>query len=121
MVGLGDLAGGSFRSQALGVSGDGSIVVGVANDGNSEAFIWDASHGLRNLEDVLVNDLALNLTGWRLLAARGVSQDGLTIVGSGINPSGQNEAWLAIIPEASTGLLLAAGLVSLAARRARPG
>jgi hypothetical protein len=50
---------------------------------------------MRNLHTVLVNDYGLNLTGWQLSSARGVSPDGTFIVGNGINPSGQYEAWLA--------------------------
>jgi hypothetical protein len=41
---------------------------------------------MRILEDVLVNDYALDLTGWTLQEARGIFDDGLTIVGSVINP-----------------------------------
>jgi len=50
---------------------------------------------MRLLRDVLTNDCCLNLTGWQLTSARGISTDGNTIVGSGINPAGQYEAWIA--------------------------
>ena len=97
MVGLGDLPGGSFSSRADGVSADGSVIVG---DGSTTAdaikpFIWNSSQGMRSLEEVLTNDYGLNLTGWRLFDARGVSADGLTVVGNGFNPSGSVEAWIA--------------------------
>jgi probable HAF family extracellular repeat protein len=98
MVGLGDLPGGSFNSFATGVSGDGSVVVGIGNAGNSsigETFIWNSSQGMRSLQAVLTNDYGLNLTGWALREATGISADGLSIVGWGINPSGQTEAWIA--------------------------
>ncbi len=65
------------------------------------ALLWDAQHGIRNLHAVLVGDYGLNLTGWQLGAARGISADGNTIVGFGVNPAGQWEAWIA------TGLKLA--------------
>jgi hypothetical protein len=78
-----------------------------------QAFIWDATNGLRNLRDVLVDDLSLDLTGWSLTHARAISDDGLAIVGEGRNPSGNREAWLVIIPEPSTALLLASGLAAL--------
>lgn len=48
-----------------------------------------------------------------------VSDDGLTIVGWGSNSSGQEEAWYAVIPEPSTGLLLGLGLAALASRPPR--
>jgi hypothetical protein len=41
------------------------------------------------------------------------------IVEQGRNPSGQGEAWLAIIPEPGTGLLVMTGLLGLAVRRRR--
>lgn len=121
MVSLGDLAGGDFDSGALDISADGSVIVGYVDlnaiSGNDrKAFIWDATSGMLNLEQVLMNK-GIDLTGWSLRAAHGVSADGLTIIGQGINPSGFDEAWIATIPEPSTGLLPALGLTCLAARR----
>jgi probable HAF family extracellular repeat protein len=98
MVGLGDLPGGSFFSIATGVSGNGSVVVGIGNAGNSSsgrAFIWNISQGMRNLQEVLTNDYGLNLTGWTLSEATAISADGLSIVGIGTNPDGDTEAWIA--------------------------
>ena len=100
MVGLSDLPGGRFRSYARDVSADGSVVVGFGNsDKGEEAFLWDATHGMYNLKEVLVNDYGLDLNGWTLRAAEGISGDGLTIVGYGYNPSGQTEAWIAHLGE----------------------
>lgn len=104
---LGDLPGGGFQSWAYAVSADGSVVVGRASiegpcgpfgcGSSGRPFIWDRQHGMRNLRDVLVNDLGLNLTGWSLQDARGISADGLTIVGNGMNPDGHFEGWTATI------------------------
>ena len=114
-MGLGDLTGGLFSSVAYGVSGDGSVVVGSSNATSgaspNEAFLWDEAHGLRNLNLVL-GALGLDLTGWTLEQARAISEDGRTIVGIGHSPSGGNEAWIAVIPEPSTALLM--GLSPLA-------
>ena len=119
MVSLGFIPGGTVTT-AGGVSGDGSVVVGVEGlSGGQEAVIWDAAHGLRSLQEVLTNDYGLNLTGWTLEGASGVSADGDTIVGAGTDPSGLQEAWIAIIPEPGTGLLVLTGLVGLAVRRRR--
>jgi hypothetical protein len=82
------------------------------------AFIWDAEHGMRNLQDLLVNDYGLDLTGWRLSRARGISADGLTIVGSAYHPNGDVEAWIAHIPEPTMLWLLALGGI-VALRRHR--
>ena len=120
--GLGDLPGGVFFSVGLGVSGDGSIIVGYGTTGftssATEAFIWDPANGMRGLQSVLVNDYELDLTGWTLREARGISADGSTIVGIGRNPDGRTEAWMAVIPEPSSFALLATGAVALS-RRAR--
>ncbi len=119
MVNLGDLPGGSFYSEANGVSADGSVVVGDSNSASGmEAFIWDSTNGMRNLRDVLVNDFGLNLTGWTLSESVDISGDGLAIIGYGSNPSGDSEAWRAVIPEPATlGLVLLGGLVMLRRRR----
>ena len=99
MVGLGDLPGGYFYSVAWGVSADGSVVVGWgASALGDEVFIWDAPNGMRNLRDVLVDDYGVDLTGWTLTWALGLSADGLTISGYGINPDGNMEAWVVVIP-----------------------
>ncbi|MHC4657220.1 MAG: hypothetical protein ACYS91_19715, partial [Planctomycetota bacterium] len=98
MVGLGNLTGGGFYGQAWGVSADGSVVVGQSfSASGQEAIIWDAGHGMRSLRDLLVNE-NVDMTGWKLLCALGISADGLTIVGYGLNPSSDTEAWVAMFP-----------------------
>ena len=84
MVSLGE-------GSALEVSADGSVVVG------SGAFIWDERYGRWSIQDMLENVFSLDLTGWMLTSAGGISADGLTIVGGGTNPSGNTEAWRAVI------------------------
>ncbi len=105
MLGLSDLPGGLFHSSAAATNQDGSVIVGYSTTSGTdtglstrEAFIWDAAHGMRNLKQVLVNVFHLDLTDWVLRWATGVSDDGLTIAGWGINPAGNTEAWLATIP-----------------------
>jgi len=78
------------------------------------AFIWDPTNGMRDLTQLLKGS-GVDLSGWSLIAATGVSADGTAIVGSGTDPSGNNEAWLAIlpIPEPGTLLLLGSGIAGL--------
>jgi hypothetical protein len=110
ITGLGDLPGGRFISVARAVSGDGSVVVGSADTGavpasdSNTAFIWDSIHGMRALQDVLQSEYGLDLSGWWLLDAKDISDDGRTIVGVGINPNGDAEAWVAILPPACSNL-----------------
>jgi probable HAF family extracellular repeat protein len=114
MVGLGSLPGG-LDGVGYDVSADGSTVVGYAHSAASsqEAFIWDESNGMRELDGVLTA-IGLDLTGWTLNEAYGISDDGRVIVGWGTNPDNDREAWIAVIPEPSTGLLLGFGLAGLA-------
>jgi uncharacterized membrane protein len=117
---LGDLPGGLVYSEALAVSGDGSVVVGYGTNGADEleAFIWDRPHGLRSLKDALVNEYGLaNLAGWTLAKAEDITPDGLTIVGYGVDPSGQQEAWMARLPEPTTLAFVAIGGAALLRRR----
>ena len=116
MTGLGDLEGGIFGSEAYGVSANGSVIVGKSNsDSGPEAFIWDADNGMRSLQSLLEYDYGLDLTGWTLQGAYGISADGLTIVGEGTNPVGDTEAWIATVPEPATLLLLGIGSLILRA------
>jgi probable HAF family extracellular repeat protein len=124
MVGLGFLPGGppANWSSAWGVSADGSIVVGEsysATAGGNAAFVWDAVNGMRSLEDILVEQCGLGtqLAGWALETAWDVSADGRTIVGSGYNPSGQPEAWIAFLPAPGTAPLVGIGLAGLVLMR----
>jgi probable HAF family extracellular repeat protein len=117
MVGLGDLAllseeeGEIFSSFAVAVSADGSVVVGSATIlERRAAFIWDPINGMRDLRAVLMNDYGLDLAGWWLDEATGISADGKTIVG---NANGR--VWLAVLPEPSAALLWGLGLAGLAA------
>jgi uncharacterized membrane protein len=72
-VGLGELPGGAFGSTARDASADGSIIVGESIGVDStEAVIWDETHGIRELDQVLIG-LGLDLTGWRLIDAVGMS------------------------------------------------
>ena len=111
---------GGIESLAFDTSADGAVIVGFNEftKGFAEAFIWDAVTGMRRLEDVLINDFALNLTGWTLVEARGISADGTTIVGLGINPDGISEGWIArlntsSVPEPTTFSLVALGALLL--------
>jgi hypothetical protein len=95
-----------IQSRANAASLDGSVVVGYTYVGpvETDAAIWDQTHGHRLLKDVLVNDLGLDLSGWTLNEATAISPDGSTVVGYGKNPSGDQEAWIAVLkaPEANS-------------------
>lgn len=99
---LGTLTG-DRSSEALAVSGDGSVVVGLSHGPNgSHAFYWSASTGMIDLADLL-RVLGANTTNWSLMRATGISADGLTIVGSGVNDLGNPEGWIATLATSTAG------------------
>lgn len=79
------------------VSSDGSTVFGLSFDevGGSEAFIWDAARGMRSFRSVMETDYGLQtiLGGWTGLEPTNISRDGLTLVGFGLDPSGNQQGW----------------------------
>jgi hypothetical protein len=79
-LGLGDLTGGDFESEAIGDCANGSIVVGRSRSTSGwEAFRWTGTEGMAALEDLP--------GGLQDSYARDSSADG-------INPSGNRESWL---------------------------
>jgi probable HAF family extracellular repeat protein len=127
MVGIGDLPGSRTLSTAYDVSGDGSVIVGegerLREDGQSSvnrAFFWTADTGMVELQQFLLSS-GVNLDGWTLDTARGISEDGRTVVGFGLH-NGRIEAYVATIPEPSTivlAIVATAGLLLFALRIAR--
>jgi hypothetical protein len=88
---------------------------GTVNPEGQAAFIWDATHGTRNLRDVLIAEGA-DLTGWGRLSddlagtlehgdgffdITGISEDGRWITGTGAQ-SGVRHAYVAYLNEAPT-------------------
>jgi len=117
MVGLGFLSG-DTESSASGVSADGSVVVGQSGLVRPRPFVWDSINGMQSLESILASH-GVNTTGWKLQDITDVTPDGVTVVGMGLNPSGQEEAFIATIPEPAALSLLCLA-VPLAAWRRRP-
>jgi probable HAF family extracellular repeat protein len=95
------LHGATFASGGWSVNHDGSVVVGFNGSG---AMMWDDVHGMRNVQTVLTEEYGLDLTGWTLDSARGVSAEGTVIAGNGMNPDGNPEGWIATLPSHPTGV-----------------
>jgi uncharacterized membrane protein len=103
------------ESQATAVSADGAIVAGSSGPSlvaNRRAFLWDAANGMRALQGELESQLGAPLDGWTLLEAHDLSPDGTIVVGTGRNPEGASEAFLARLPDPDAAR---SGLVALAA------
>jgi uncharacterized membrane protein len=111
---LGRLPGSSFASP-LGISGDGSILVG--NSGGN-AFLWTQATGMLDL-NVYLPALGIDLDRVHLQQAISISADGRTIVGDANDlVTGQTIAWIATIPTPNGALVFVSG-VCVAARRRR--
>jgi uncharacterized membrane protein len=68
---------------ATDITPDGRVVVGLATrSGQSAAYMWDATNGVRFIDTLLTN-LGVNLAGATLSSAKAISDDGTTIVGEG--------------------------------------
>ncbi len=111
---------GDTEGGATAVSADGSVVLGYSGTG---IFLWDEVAGMRDLWSLLTIDYGLDLTGWVLQEALGLSADGLVIAGWGINPNGETEGWVAslrssavAVREPSTFALLAGALLLVGAQ-----
>jgi probable HAF family extracellular repeat protein len=108
MVGLGSLRDRPGDGAAFDVSADGSVIVGFSTGAAGwEAFIWDLDHGMRSMREVLERDykLGVQVLGWNLRSASTVSDDGTTVAGSGLNPHGNYEAWIARLGERSPAIV----------------
>jgi uncharacterized membrane protein len=99
-VWLGHLPGlqGKRASFASDISDDGMVIVGGSGSNyDFQAFRWTAASGMRSIQGML-GQLGVDLSGWKLGSASSVSADGSVIVGSGVNPDGNTEGWVAFIP-----------------------
>ena len=83
-----------------GISRDGSVVFGATGESSSPmAIVWDEESGVRDFREVLTATFGLGsqLEGWQLTYVVDTSGDGRTIIGSGINPNGDEEPWMAVL------------------------
>jgi hypothetical protein len=60
------------------------------------AYMWTTNASIHSLESMLTT-VGLDLGGWTLECATGVSVDATTVTGYGTNPSGHPEAWVAFL------------------------
>ena len=91
--GIGVLPGFNFRGYAFDLTEDGGTIVGTCGFGwDRDAFIWTAETGMLKL-DTWLSDQGLDLAGWDLHTATGISEDASVIAGWGFGPGGI-QGWL---------------------------
>ena len=98
MQGLGDLPGGAFVSIAFEVSDDGTAVGTATGNDGAVAVVWDAKNGIQTVKEALLAAGAKDVETWQLTEATGISRDGRTLIGNGMNPQGAPEGWVARLP-----------------------
>ncbi|MEM7313233.1 MAG: hypothetical protein AAF497_08780 [Planctomycetota bacterium] len=91
------------KYDAVDVSDRGRTVIGNVTFGGTATdtfpFIWNEEDGMQLLSTVLSEQFGLpyDLDGWDLGTVAAISDDGLTIVGTGTNPDGDQEAWRVVM------------------------
>jgi len=99
MADLGTLGG--SNSYAHAVSANGNVVVGVSQMSDVadwDSFRWTDINGMQSVVDWLAGEGVSLPAGWRLYngaSTVATNQDGSVVVGTGIDPNGNSQAWLA--------------------------
>jgi probable HAF family extracellular repeat protein len=115
---LGTLPGSSY-SIAYATSDDGLVIGGSVSGGERTAFVWTPGTGMVRMTDFLSMYGVSTPSGWDRFEIFAISGDGRTLAGSGFNPSGAEEAFVATIPAPATLTILAIPALLLQRRRGR--
>jgi uncharacterized membrane protein len=111
---LGALPGGESNTYASAISGDGLSVTGGSG---GSLFLWTGESGMLDLNTYLATQ-GVDLTGWVLTEATGLSYDGSVIVGNGYF-NGQPRGWIASVPEPATLWVMSLGILLVGRRHTR--
>jgi uncharacterized membrane protein len=82
------------------VTSDGAMAAVVVTfpSGDVQPFVWRAGRGITTVEDMLANEFGLadRIAGWQFTSDQLLlSEDGRTLSGSGLNPDGFRDVWVA--------------------------
>lgn len=104
-----------FAFYINGTSADGSVLT------SDVGFVWTEESDWVSLTSLLeAAGLSDEIEGWTDFYITGLSDDGMTFIGSATNPQGEAEGWVATVPEPG-GLVLFVALVSGRLLRRRYG
>ncbi len=101
------------------ISADGSIIVGDCfnqPNGTIRAMMWTQGTGMVNLNTYLPT-IGVDLTGWILTDATGISDDGRTLTGTGTFNGVQRAWYITGVPTPGTTLPLLLGTLVASRRR----
>ncbi|MCC6228478.1 MAG: hypothetical protein IT432_04545 [Phycisphaerales bacterium] len=113
---LGSVSGFDF-SEGYGISGNGQSIVGGCGGASSAiAFLWTPALGMVDLNTYLPT-LGVDLTGWTLNIARGISADGSVIAGDGTFNGEARSFVVSNVPAPGAAVLLGSGGLVAARRR----
>lgn len=91
---------------AYAVSADGTVVAGESESLDQTGsvvergmFVWTERKGMKRFQDILAANVGISLDGWQLGVNKIASDtNSIAIVGTGLNPEGLYEGWLAVLP-----------------------
>jgi probable HAF family extracellular repeat protein len=115
-VDLGSFSDDYVWSYAFAINDKGQIA-GTVFDSVERACLFDSTGGGNNID---LNTLIDPSSGWRLNIAWGINNNGW-IVGNGINPDGDSHAFLLVVPEPATIVLLTLGGLAVMGPKRRTG
>ncbi len=104
LVRLNDQLGDDRFYVARAVSGDGSVIVGDGiADGRYGPAVWDKTHGVRLLVDLLSEEYGIQLGDFVVGNIKAITPDGWTVIGEGARRINGNwfegqRAWIAHLP-----------------------
>jgi hypothetical protein len=80
------------------VTRDGAMAIGstISSSTGSHPFVWRLGKGVTTVEDMLANEFGLadRIAGWQLTGLS-LSEDGKILAGTGLNPDGFRDTWVA--------------------------
>ncbi len=116
---------GRMPASARSMSADGAVLAGTITNTTipgrpDTAWYWTAANGTQYVTDVLTG-YGIDLMGWTVTSVDGMSADGRTLIGTGLNPLGGTESWYATIPGPlpAPGAVVVFGLAGVVVMRRR--
>ncbi|WP_334158509.1 autotransporter domain-containing protein [Oryzomicrobium sp.] len=88
---------GKTDSWATNISANGQVIIGHSSNGGNDqtAFRWTQANGMQSVAQWLGGFGVSLPSGWHLLGASAINQDGKVIAGDGTDANGNFIAWLA--------------------------